>query len=132
MPASLRACRTGPMVCSTKSAVIASNLARVSVKSKCLGPDASAVMKGRLMFAVKIPDNSIFAFSAASLKRCNALRSLDKSMPLSFLNSDTSQSTMRWSKSSPPKRVLPLVDFTSTKPSLISRMDTSKVPPPKS
>jgi hypothetical protein len=38
----------------------------------------------------------------------------------------------RMSKSSPPRNVSPLVDFTSNTPSPISRMETSKVPPPRS
>src|SRR5580658_9820079 len=37
-----------------------------------------------------------------------------------------------WSKSSPPRKVSPLVDLTSKTPSPISRMETSKVPPPRS
>ena len=36
------------------------------------------------------------------------------------------------SKSSPPRKVSPLVDFTSNTPSPISRMEMSKVPPPRS
>lgn len=41
--------------------------------------------------------------------------------------------TIKSSKSSPPKCVSPAVDFTSkSDPSAIARMDTSKVPPPKS
>ena len=36
------------------------------------------------------------------------------------------------SKSSPPKNVSPLVDFTSKTPSPISKIEISKVPPPKS
>ncbi len=39
---------------------------------------------------------------------------------------------MRWSISSPPRWVSPLVDFTSITPSLISRIEISNVPPPKS
>jgi hypothetical protein len=38
----------------------------------------------------------------------------------------------RWSKLSPPRWVSPLVDFTSTTPSPTSRIEMSKVPPPKS
>ena len=120
------------MVRSTKSEVISSNLARVKSISKCFGPSAPAVMKGRLMLVVNTPDNSIFAFSAASRKRCIAILSLERSMPSCFLNSETSQSTIFWSKSSPPRWVSPLVAFTSNTPSPISRMDTSKVPPPRS
>ena len=40
---------------------------------------------------------------------------------------------MESSKSSPPKKVSPLVDLTSNTPSPISKkIDISKVPPPKS
>ncbi len=38
----------------------------------------------------------------------------------------------RWSKSSPPRKVSPLVAFTSNTPSPISSTDTSNVPPPRS
>ena len=43
-----------------------------------------------------------------------------------------SQSTRRLSKSLPPRWVSPLVARTSQMPSPTSRMDTSKVPPPRS
>ena len=39
---------------------------------------------------------------------------------------------MRWSKLPPPRNVSPLVAFTSKTPSPISRIEMSKVPPPKS
>ena len=55
-----------------------------------------------------MPDNSILAFSAASFRRCMAILSADRSMPLDFLNSATIQSMMRWSKSSPPRWVSPV------------------------
>ena len=77
-------------------------------------------------------DNSIFAFSAASFNLCKANLSFFKSIPLSFLNSEAKYSTMASSKSSPPKNVSPLVDFTSKTPSPISKIEISKVPPPKS
>ena len=47
------------------------------------------VMKGRLMAVLITPDSSILAFSAASFRRCMAMRSLDRSMPSAFLNSET-------------------------------------------
>ena len=50
----------------------------------------------------------------------------------SFLNSLARYSTRRMSKSSPPRKVSPLVDFTSNTPSPISRIEMSKVPPPRS
>ena len=44
-------CAPGPWSASTRSAVSSLNFARVRVISKCLGPVASAVMKGRLILA---------------------------------------------------------------------------------
>ena len=78
------------------------------------------------------PDSSILAFSAASFRRCMATLSPDRSMPSVRLNSLTRYFMMHWSKSSPPSRLLPAVARTSMTPSSISRMDTSKVPPPRS
>ena len=72
-----------------------------------------------------LDDSSILAFSAASLSRCSAIESLDRSIPWSFLNSATSQSIRTWSKSSPPKCVSPFVAFTSKTPSPISRIEMS-------
>ncbi len=131
-PASFIAAVRGPLVFSTRSAVISSNFARVKDRSKCFGPSWSAVIKGRLMEAVNTFDNSTLAFSAASRRRCMAKRSPDRSTPCSCFIVWTIQSTILLSKSSPPRRVLPEVDFTSNTPSPISRIDTSKVPPPKS
>ena len=132
IPASANALRQGSLVRSSKSSVICSNFARVNVFCKCLGPDASAVIKGRLISVDDCDESSIFAFSAASRKRCKAMRSFDKSMPVSALNSSVSQLIILRSKSSPPKWVSPFVDFTSNTPSPNSSMEISKVPPPKS
>ena len=44
--------------------------------AKCLGPEASAVMKGRLISVSSTLRSSILAFSAASFSRCRAMRSL--------------------------------------------------------
>ena len=117
---------------STRSFVNCSNLARVRRICRCFGPEASAVMKGRLISVSIIVESSIFAFSAASRSRCIAWRSWLRSMPYSFLNSSSIQWTMRSSQSSPPRWVSPLVARTSIIPSLTSRMETSKVPPPRS
>ena len=67
IPASESARRTGSAVFSTKSRVNSSNLALVRFISKCFGPSAVAVMKGRLIFVVVAEESSFFAFSAASL-----------------------------------------------------------------
>ena len=131
-PASFIAARTGPLVFSTRSLTRSSSLARVSVTTRCLGPVASAVMYGRLISVDAVVDSSILAFSAASLRRCRACWSLARSMPWSFLNSASSQSMTRWSKSSPPRCVSPLVALTSKTPSPSSRMEMSNVPPPRS
>ena len=99
----------------------------------CLGPVASAVMKGRLMEALVLPERSIFAFSAASFRRCRAILSALRSMPgLSFWNSPTIQSMTAASKLSPPSMVSPLVARTSKTPSPSSRIEMSNVPPPRS
>ncbi len=48
-PASLNAVRHGPTVFCTRSSTSDSSFARVSLMLRCLGPEASAVMYGRLM-----------------------------------------------------------------------------------
>src|SRR5439155_60739 len=75
-PASFRACSIGGMVRLTRSSTSCSSFARVSVMFRCLGPDWSAVMNGRLISVCITVDSSIFAFSAASLSRCRAIGSL--------------------------------------------------------
>ena len=131
-PASSNAWRQGPMVRWIRSSVSCSSLARVSFICRCLGPEASAVIKGRLISVSITVESSILAFSAASFSRCRAMRSWRRSTPCSFMNSSHSQSMIRWSKSSPPRKVSPLVALTSNTPSPTSRMEISKVPPPKS
>ncbi len=131
-PASARHCLTGPIERSSRSSTSCSSLARVSFSTRCLGPEASAVMKGRLISVSSVVDSSHLAFSAASFRRCRAILSFERSMPCSFLNSATIHSMTRWSKSSPPRCVSPLVALTSTTPSPTSRIEMSKVPPPKS
>jgi len=72
-PASFIARSQGSMVRSIRSKVNCSNFALVMVMTKCRGPDASAVINGKLTSVWSEPDNSIFAFSAASFKRCRAI-----------------------------------------------------------
>ena len=89
-------------------------------------------MYGRLISVDEVVDSSIFAFSAASLRRWSAWGSFERSMPWSFLNSASSHSMTRWSKSSPPRCVSPFVALTSKTPSPSSRIEMSNVPPPRS
>ena len=49
-----------------------------------------------------------------------------------YLNSASKYLRSTSSKSSPPKRVSPLVAFTSNTPPLISKIEISNVPPPRS
>mmetsp|Transcript_25190 Transcript_25190/g.64866 ORF Transcript_25190/g.64866 Transcript_25190/m.64866 type:complete len:279 (+) Transcript_25190:142-978(+) len=130
--ASFSAFWTGTLQRSRRSEHICSNCVRVIVVSMCLGPVSVAVIKGRDKLVCVADDSSILAFSAASVRRCSAWRSFSRSMPSSFLNWFARKSTMRLSKSSPPRWVSPLVDRTSNTPSPTSRMDTSNVPPPRS
>ena len=69
---SARSGRHGSMVRSIKGSTSDSNLARVIFIDRCFGPDWSAVMYGRLISVCCELDSSIFAFSAASLRRCSA------------------------------------------------------------
>jgi hypothetical protein len=65
--------------------------------------------------------SSILAFSAASLIFVKLVCLVFKSIPLSFLNSALDNQQYVLSKSSPPKKVSPLVDLTSNTPSPNSR-----------
>ena len=130
--ASARACRQGPSDRWTRSSVICSSFARVSVKLRCFGPLASLVIKGRLISACCALESSHFAVSAASLRRCSDIGSLRRSIPWLLRNSCAIQSITAWSKSSPPRCVSPFVLFTSKTPSPISRIEMSNVPPPRS
>ena len=135
-PASFIAILHGSIVRAIRSSTRLSSLARVIFTARCLGPEASAVMYGRLTSVCCAEESSILAFSAASFRRCKASMSFFRSTPLSFLNSSTRYSITRISKSSPPRKVSPLVDKTSNwcSPSIseISIMEISNVPPPRS
>ncbi len=131
-PASAIALRQGSNVLCTKSSTSCSNFARVSFFTKCLGTPSTDVMYGRFTSVSMELDNSIFAFSDASFKRCNDMGSFLRSCPSSLKNSSASQFMMRKSKSSPPRWTSPLVDFTSNTPSPSSSTEISNVPPPKS
>ena len=130
--ASLRAFSTGPARRSRSGATSSSILERVKVYSKCFGPSESAERNGRLISVSLADESSFLAFSASSLTRCIAAASFLISIPDSSLNWSQRKLTITLSKSSPPRWVSPFVDFTSKTPSPSSRMETSKVPPPRS
>ena len=56
----------GSIVLFTKSSINCSNLALLKVLTKCLGPEAVAVIYGKLISVDVVLDNSILAFSEAS------------------------------------------------------------------
>ena len=132
-PASFNAKSIGSIVSITRSSVILSNMARVRAALKCTGcPFTSMVINGRLMSVDITLDNSIFAFSAASFKRWLVIGSRCNSKPFCALKVVAIQSIIRASKSSPPRCPLPWEASTSNTPSAKFKMDTSKVPPPRS
>mmetsp|Transcript_4244 Transcript_4244/g.6281 ORF Transcript_4244/g.6281 Transcript_4244/m.6281 type:complete len:225 (-) Transcript_4244:682-1356(-) len=132
MSASLMHFLHGSRVLSTRSCTRDSNWALEILVFMCFGPVASAVMKGRETSVCASPSSSRLAFSAASRRRCMASLSPLRSRPLSFLKSFSKYSNRLSSKSSPPNMVSPLVALTSNTPPEISKMETSKVPPPRS
>ena len=132
VPASLSACLHGSMDLWTRSSTSCSSLDRDSVITRCLGPEASAVMNGRLISVSVNVVSSTLARSAASRRRWRAILSCFRSIPWSRRNSATIQSMMRWSKSSPPRWVSPFVAITSNTPSPIWSIVMSNVPPPRS
>lgn len=77
-------------------------------------------------------DKALLAFSTSRRSFCTARLSFLMSLPFFFLYSFIKCSITRWSKSSPPKWVSPLVATTSKTPSSMVRTETSKVPPPRS
>jgi len=111
---------------SKRSPTSCSNLEREIFISRCLGPVASAVIKGKLISVSVAVESSILALSAASFNLWRAILSFFRSMPWSFLNSPTIQSSILRSKSSPPRNVSPFVDLTSITPSPISSIEYQK------
>ena len=77
-------------------------------------------------------DNYILAFYAAYLSLWIAVLSFETSSPDCFLNSSSKCFWTIPSTSYPPQAVSPLVAFTYITPWLISKIEISNVPPPKS
>ena len=77
-------------------------------------------------------DKFFLAFSHAIFNLLFAFPLLLKSILVSFLNSSIQNFINLSSKSSPPKWVSPLVLLTSKRVSSKFKIETSKVPPPKS
>jgi len=115
-----------------RSSMSPSNLARVMLMKMFLGPELVTVIYGRLMLVWVVLDNSTLAFSHASLMRCRAVASLLRSSFSLVSNSFITYWMSFWSTSSPPSIVSPLVALTSKTFSFTSRMEMSKVPPPRS
>ena len=130
--ASLMACSMDCLHLATMGSTSSSSLARVTVWIRCLGPDASDEMKGRLISVCMVVDSSILAFSHASLTLQKAMLSFERSIPVSFWNSPMTYLVRASSMSDPPSWVSPDVDRTWKTPSLKSMMVTSRVPPPRS
>ena len=101
--ASFNACSQGVLVLEIRSETNCSSLDLLKDMTKCLGPDESAVIKGKLISVCVVVLSSIFAFSAASRSLCKAIRSVLRSILCSLRNSSQIQSIILWSKSSPPK-----------------------------
>merc|ERR1712080_496372 len=68
-PASFKAFLHGSMVFLINGSTNCSNCALVIFWLMCFGPEASAVVNGKLISVETVDDNSILAFSAASLIR---------------------------------------------------------------
>mmetsp|Transcript_11627 Transcript_11627/g.29822 ORF Transcript_11627/g.29822 Transcript_11627/m.29822 type:complete len:349 (+) Transcript_11627:402-1448(+) len=122
------ACLTGPMVFLNKSALSSSKRARVRGSDRST-PSASDSISTRVWCWV---DSARLTRSASRLSFCLARASLLTSLPCFFFTSLIRYSITRWSKSSPPRWVSPLVESTSNTPSSMVSTETSKVPPPRS
>ena len=98
-------------------------------ESVTLSPQSST-RKGISICVVACSDSASFAASDASSSRRRAKPS--SGLPCSLTNLSSSHEAMHWSQSLPPRRGSPEEATTSTTPLPTSRMETSKVPPPRS
>mmetsp|Transcript_8027 Transcript_8027/g.19695 ORF Transcript_8027/g.19695 Transcript_8027/m.19695 type:complete len:243 (-) Transcript_8027:573-1301(-) len=125
--ASFRTCRTTSMQLSNSREHRDSNLARVRLAEKSTPPakDSTSIS------ADVVTDSIHLAFSTAAWSLRMLLSPTSTSL-LSFFHCLSRNATTFWSKSSPPRRVSPPVALTSNNPLSMLRIDTSKVPPPRS
>mmetsp|Transcript_19503 Transcript_19503/g.52382 ORF Transcript_19503/g.52382 Transcript_19503/m.52382 type:complete len:201 (-) Transcript_19503:483-1085(-) len=127
-PESSKTCLTGPMVFLNRSALISSKRARESVSEKSTPSKSPSIS----MRACCVELRARFVFSTSRRSFWIDFWFLDMSLPCFFWKILTKCAMTRWSKSSPPRCVSPLVATTSNTPlSMVSKL-TSKVPPPRS
>ena len=93
-------------------------------------------LPGRYMaswFQLDAPeDNSILAFSCCFFQTLQCHSILTQINPSSFLNSSANQLIITWSKPSPPKEYHRQLILLRIRHHLISKIEISKVPPPRS
>jgi hypothetical protein len=131
-PASLSAALHGSMVRLTRSSTRLSSLARRQLQVRCFGTGLVGGDEGQVDLGLVEDDSSILAFLGSflePLQRQLVVAQVDALVLLELVGEIVDE---RMSKSSPPRKVSPLVDFTSNTPSPISRIETSNVPPPRS
>ena len=122
MSASRIACFTGSMVFITKCCVNCWKCSRVMLVSTSRPSDNTARNVVLLLLV-----NSCLAARMRLNNNC-----VSCSLKADNFSCSSSQQYKRWSKSSPPKALLPPVANTWNKPCSKRKMDTSNVPPPKS
>ena len=132
-PALLRVRAQILIVSSIRSSVRSSSCWTVSFSCMWNTLPLGVVCKnGRSMTVSRTLESSQRAFSAASLSRCMAMRSSRIATPVSSSKVSIRYCMTRRSKFSPPRKVSPAVEMTSKTPWPMSRIETSKVPPPRS
>ena len=137
MPASLIAIRQGSIVFSIRSSTRLSNLARVTLIARCLGPDWSAVMYGRLISVCCAGgelDLGLFRGVLQPLQREHVLAQVDAAFLLELVAQVLDQALVEILAAEEGVAIggehLELTSRPST--SAISMIEMSNVPPPRS